>query len=215
MKGEESKGGAVPTILKFNQHSQGRPGHRQTRLVKLQATTDNKTFDNLEISGNAAIEETKWVEDDDVMPVPFESYENKNGVFTKFNRSPFNAAPVIDNNTSNFRQAQSQLDPAALQRQCQKIVEQQKQKSQVANLGLKPKKNKKIIDRDHSIEGLRNIHAEFLQSPLEIKSQVSIGDEPLKQISEAELRKRRGQRFNSRNKLRQNESQTISESIRK
>ena len=59
-------------------------------------------------------EEAKGVEDDEVMPVPFESYEIKNGFFTKFNKSPFKSGIGIDKNTSNFRQLPQQLDSSAL-----------------------------------------------------------------------------------------------------
>ena len=57
------------------------------------------------------------------------------------------------------------------------------------------KKSKNIIDRELSIEGQQE------SVPLEVKG--STGDElPLRQVSEAELRRKRGKRFNSRNKLR-------------
>ena len=50
------------------------------------------------------------------MPVPFESYEIKNGIFSKYIKSPFKPAAAIDNESSNIRQLQSQFDPSALQR---------------------------------------------------------------------------------------------------
>ena len=101
--------------LKLQQHNQDRPeANPKRKLILLQAQNNFESFDRAKPSIKEE-EPDQDAEEDSGLPVPFESYENKNKAFGMFNRSPIHAP---DGRASKFKEP-------TWQKQCQRIAMQQ------------------------------------------------------------------------------------------
>ena len=172
--------------LKFQQHNKASPEvKRKVILLQVQSSVEALKSDQPGIAEEDIEQEDQ---DDSGLPVPFESYENKGKPFGRFNRSPLNAP---DGRASKFKEP-------IWQKQCQRIAKQQQERALAGRRS--ESSNPGASEPDLSPRGTQ------FASPLEVRGNPPLG-EGGKQISEAELRRRRGQRFNSRNRQQQTGSQ--------